>query len=530
MKKMTNLTKATLLVAISLGINKILGIARQLIIARQFGLSSELDVFNVANNIPDMLQAIIAGGALASAIIPVLSEVLTKEGRQTAWQVLSRVANFAFLVTGGLSLLVGIFAVQLVNSPLGIAPGFSMEQQALVAELMRLNLAATLIFSMAGLLIAGLQANQHFLLPAVAPILYNVGQIFGALVLAPDTGITLWGINLPAFGLGVHGLVYGVLIGSALFLLIQIPGLIAYKFRWVPKLELNHPYVRKILVMLAPRFAGMLSYQLTFIVRDNLASHLEQGAVSALTYGFMIQQVPETLIGSALGITLLPTISELFAKKELTNFKDTLRRSVQVILALSIPAAVLLSAGLAPLLSVAFGWDSSATETLLWVTRAFMVGLTGHCLIEVASRAFYAQQNALIPSIASVVNLALYVLFGALFANRLQAAGLGLADSLSFSAQAVILITVLIWLMKKKAGVSTSTGSVMRSLFQQGTLNATLIRALVGSLLGAAATLGIQALLSKFLSPVIGGMLALAVGTVVCLPFIYKELKLLLRL
>jgi putative peptidoglycan lipid II flippase len=263
---MTKLTKATLLVAISLGFNKILGILRQLIIARQFGLSSELDVFNVANNIPDMLQAIIAGGALAMAIIPVLSEVLTKQGRQAAWQVLCRVANFAFLVTSGLSMLVGFFALPMVQSPLGIAPGFSASQQALVVELMRLNLIGTLIFSMAGLLIAGLQANQHFLLPALAPILYNLGQIFGALVLAPAKGVAILGITLPAFGMGVHGLVYGVLIGSVLFLLIQIPGLIAYQFKWLPRLDLNHPDVHKILVMLGPRLVGMLCFQLTLIL------------------------------------------------------------------------------------------------------------------------------------------------------------------------------------------------------------------------------------------------------------------------
>ncbi len=116
-------------VAASFGLNKVLAILRQLIIAHQFGLSAELDVFNVANNVPDLLYMLISGGALAMAIIPVLSEVLTREGRQTAWQVLSRVANFAFLVTSGLSLLVGIFAVQLVNSPLGIAPGFSADER-----------------------------------------------------------------------------------------------------------------------------------------------------------------------------------------------------------------------------------------------------------------------------------------------------------------------------------------------------------------------------------------------------------------
>ena len=147
MKKFSKLTRSALIVSISFGINKILAILRQLIIARQFGLSSDLDVFNVANNVPDMLYALISGGALAMAIIPVLTEVITRENREAAWKVFSQIANFAFLVTALLSLLVALFASQLVEHPLGIAPGFTSDQQALATELMRLNLIGTLIFS-----------------------------------------------------------------------------------------------------------------------------------------------------------------------------------------------------------------------------------------------------------------------------------------------------------------------------------------------------------------------------------------------
>jgi putative peptidoglycan lipid II flippase len=527
---MTRLTKATLLVAIFFGINKVLAILRQLIIARQFGLSAELDVFNVANNVPDLLYALISGGALAMAIIPVLTEVLTQQGRDAAWQVLSRIANFAFIITAGLSLLVAVFAVPLVNSPMGIAPGFSTSQQTLVVELMRLNLIGTLIFSMAGLLIAGLQANKHFLLPAVAPILYNLGQIFGALVLAPARGISIMGFTLPAFGMGIYGLVYGVLIGSALFFLIQIPGLIVYKFKWLPRLDLNHPDVHKILVMLGPRVAGMLFYQLTFIARDNIASHLAQGAVTALTYGWMIQQVPETLIGTALGTTLLPTISELFARQDIGRFKDTLQRSVQVILALALPSAILLAAALPPLLALAFGWDSAATQSLLWVTRAFLFGLIGHCLIEVASRAFYAQQNALIPSITSAITLALYVFFGIIFSKFLQAPGLGLADSFAFGTQAILLIVLLIWFMGRKVDGKTNIRQVFKTLFSQSAVIMTLIRTLGGSLLGAAFILVFQPIFSNYLSPALSGGLALLLGAAITLPFIRKELRLFLHL
>lgn len=527
---MTRLTRATLLVAFSFGINKILAILRQLIIARQFGLSAELDVFNVANNVPDMLYALISGGALAMAIIPVLTEVLTREGRDAAWRVFSRIANLAFLVTVGLSILVAVFAGVLVRSQIGIAPGFTSTQQALVVEIMRLNLIATLIFSMAGLLIAGLQANQHFLLPALAPILYNLGQIFGAVILAPEQGYTIAGFTLPAFGMGVHGLVYGVLIGSALFFLIQVPGLIVYKFKWVPRLDLGHPDVRKILIMLGPRVASMFFYQLTFIARDNIASHLSQGAVTALTYGWMIQQVPETLLGTALGTALLPTISEQFARHELGQFINTLKRSVRVIIALSLPAAFLLAAGLPPFLALAFGWDAAATQTLLWVTRAFLLGLLGHSLLELGSRAFYAQQNARIPLAAAGLNLVLYIFFGILLSRWLDVVGIGLADSLAFTAQAVFLLIVFAIYFRASNQELKANKSIFQVLFGQSDLNLTLLRSLVGSLLGSVVVLVLLPLFSYFISPVLAGLISLFCGLFITLPFIWKEMRLLFRL
>ncbi|TLN10750.1 hypothetical protein FDZ74_10705, partial [bacterium] len=277
MKKiqLSHLTRVTILLAVFFGIDKIVAFARIIIVARQFGLSRELDAFNVANNLPDLLFALISGGALAMAFIPVLTETLTRQGRSEAWDLFSRIANLAFLVTAAFSVLIAIFAEPLVGWRLGIAPGFEQQQQNLVAELMRLNLFATLIFSLSGLVIAGLQANQHFLLSAIAPILYNLGQIFGALVLAPEQGLQLGPVTLPAFGLGVHGLVYGVILGAALHLAVQIPGLVKYGFRWTPKIGLNTAPVRKVLALLGPRLGTMLFIQLIFIVRDNLASRLE---------------------------------------------------------------------------------------------------------------------------------------------------------------------------------------------------------------------------------------------------------------
>ena len=145
--------------------------------------------YNAANNIPDLLSALISGGALGVALIPVLSEYLETKGRPDAWALFARILNLAFLVTGGLAILIAIFAEPFVARI--IAPGFPPEQKDLTVELMRLDLAAIMIFSLSGLVMAGLQANQHFTLPAMAPVLYNVGQIFGVMILSPETGFRL---------------------------------------------------------------------------------------------------------------------------------------------------------------------------------------------------------------------------------------------------------------------------------------------------------------------------------------------------
>ena len=135
------------------------------------------------------------------------------------------------------------------RSIFGSRPASAREQQLFTAGLMRIDLIGTFIFSISGLVIAALQANQHFFLPALAPIMYNVGQIFGAAILAPSHSYSIGRITIPAFGLGVYGLVYGVILGAALHLAIQIPGLIRYGFRWTASLDLRDPALVEMYIL-----------------------------------------------------------------------------------------------------------------------------------------------------------------------------------------------------------------------------------------------------------------------------------------
>jgi putative peptidoglycan lipid II flippase len=506
---MSRLFRISLLISFFFGLEKLLGFVRQVLIARQFGLSSEYDVFNAANDYPDLIFALISGGALAVAFIPVLSEHLQSGGRADAWNLFSRIANLVFLVTAGLSLVVALFAEPLVRGSLGVAPGFSPEQQDLVVDLMRLNLIATLLFSLAGLAIAGLQANQHFFLPALAPSMYDVGMLFGVLVLAPQTGYRFGPLELPAFGLGVYGLVYGVILGAALFLGVQIPGLVRYGFRWVPAVDLNSPGVRQVLRVLGPRVATMLFIQVVFLATTNLGSRLVTGSVTALSLGWLIMQVPETLIGTAIATALLPTLSEQVARREEVLYAESLNRTLRVILALTLPATTLLAMVIRPLVGI-FGFDPEGANLLVWTARALLLGLAGHSMLEVAARAFYARQDARTPLLASGFMALTFIILAALLSRLLGAPGIGLANAIAFTSQAGLLLFIL---NRRLPGVIRIDGMLLRV-------------ALV-TLGGGLLVYGLMQL------PLPGLPLAaasLAAGMLAVLPFLWPEVRLLLRL
>ncbi|MDH5606842.1 MAG: murein biosynthesis integral membrane protein MurJ [Anaerolineae bacterium] len=424
---MSHFARSTIIVAVFFGIDKILGFGRSLIVGRHFGLSYELDVFNAANNIPDLLSSLISGGALGVALIPVITEYLQKHGRDHAWDLFSRILNLGFLVTAAFAVLVALFAPWLVSNV--IAPGFPAEQAALTVELMRLDLFAILIFSISGLVMAGLQANQHFLFPAIAPSLYNVGQILGVVLLAPIYGI--------------HGLVYGVIFGAALHLGIQVPGLIKHGFRWSPKIQLRSKGVRQVLTLLGPRVLTMLFIQIFFIVRDNLASHLAEGSVSALNLGWFIMQVPETLMGTAIAIAILPTLAEIFNRGGLDEFRASVNRAVRTLLSLTIPAAVILAVGIRPIVAYAFGFDIAGTEQIVLAARVYLMGLTGHTLLEISARSFYAQQDARTPLYAAAFNAAMFVALAITLTNRLGFFGIAMANSIAFTTEALLLLYLL---------------------------------------------------------------------------------------
>jgi len=424
------LLNISLLVAVFFGLDKIVGLLRQVLVARYFGLNAALDAYNAANKLPDLLFALISGGALAIAFIPILTATLSQDGRPATWRLFSRVANLAFVVTAAGAALMAAAALPLAQWV--VAPGFTAAQQALVADLLRLNLLATLVFSISGLVMGALQAQQHFLLPAIAPVLYNAGQIIGLVVLSPRFGI--------------YGLAYGVILGALLHLAIQVPGLLRFRFRWTPELSLADPVVRRVLALMGPRVLTLGAISLVSIVTNNLASRLGTGAISALAYGYQILQLPETVIGTAVGTALLPTMAEHVARGETVEFRRLLRRAAAILLALTIPATLLGLVLVRPAVKLVFegrAFTAQDSEYVILAARMYLLGLAGQSLIEIGSRAFYAYQDARTPLLLSAVTLIIFVGLGVALSPGLGFASLALANSVAFTTEALLMGLIL---------------------------------------------------------------------------------------
>ncbi|OGO42139.1 MAG: hypothetical protein A2W36_06695 [Chloroflexi bacterium RBG_16_58_14] len=500
MKKLSFLARTSLLLGFLFALDKVLAFGRTALSLDRFGLTDQFDAFNAANNLPDLLFALISGGALAMAFIPVLSETLTLKGRSALWDVFSRVANLAFIATGTAAILVAVFAGQIVKAEVGITPGFTPELQDLVADLMRLNLVSTLIFSISGLVMAGLQANQHFLFPALAPIMYNVGQLFGVIFLAPR--------------FGVHGLVYGVMIGATLHLLIQVPALVKYKFRWTPSLKINNPEVLEALKLVGPRLLTVFMIQLMYIARDNLASRLgQEGAVSTLTVGWMIMQVPETILGTAIATALLPTLSEHAARLDRDGFRQIIEKALRVLISLTLPVAAVMAAGLPPLVRLVFGLDEADASLLTLTTRIYLITLCGYCINEVAARAFYARKEALYPLATVAIRLVIYLAIGisaVAFFRKVGVPAIAFAE-ISLTIEAVIMFG---WLSRKLHERIKIDGALLKGL----------AAALVGGFVAYALAVTVPG------STVLTALLGMIVGGSVALAIVWKEVRLLLQL
>ncbi len=423
-------------------VSKVTGILDDLILAKIIGPGPQLDAYYAAFGLPDLLFTLIAGGALASAFIPMFSGFLAREDRSGAWRLASAVINTAFLAAAIASLILAIFAPLIVNQLFGcglsseqqlVTPcSFTPDQQQLTANLMRVILISTVLFSVSGIVMSALQANQHFFLTALAPIMYNLGILGGVIFLGPTLGV--WG---PAIG---------VVVGALLHLLVQVPGLIKFKAKWSSRLGWRDPDLRRVIRLLLPRVAGMGVVQLAAIITTSLASHLSAGSVTALSYGWRVMQLPETLIATAIATAAFPTLSEFAARGDLARLRGTLVTTLRVILALTIPATIglLIFGRLAVQILFERGEFTPESTTLVtWAVQGYALGLIGHSMLEVGARTFYAQQDTRTPLLVAAGAMIISIAASVVLRDALGVGGLALANSIGVTVEVSALLILL---------------------------------------------------------------------------------------
>ena len=424
-------------------LSNIVGLVRQILVARAFGTGVEMDAFNAAITIPDVLYNLMAGGALASAFVPTFTSFLTKEDRDGAWKLASAVANLVSLALALTSALTALFAPTLVRYILfALDPGVAPARLSMTTDLLRIILIAPAIFGVSGLLMSMLNAHQKFWLPALAPAFNWIGWILGLIFFVPT--------------MGIYGLAWGYVLGAFLHLTIQLPDLVKLAGRrYFPTFGLGNPAVGEVARLMAPRLLGVAAVQLNFVINTMVAASLGAGSLSAIKVAFMLMTMPLYAIAQSIATAALPTFSAQVARGEIDDMRTSLASTLRGILLLAIPATVGLILLRQPVVTMLFQrgkFDATSTELTAWALLWYTAGLIGHSVVEILSRAFYALHDTKTPVIVGTVAMALNAVFSFIFPGMfasvgwLPLGGLALAMSLATALEA----TILVFLMRRR--------------------------------------------------------------------------------
>ena len=424
--------------------SRALGLLRDVLIAAQFGTSGEINAYYAAFRIPDLLYLLIIGGALGSALIPVFSRFLGQGEAEKAWRLANAVINTALVAIVIFSFLIFFIAPQIVRNIL--APNLSLEYQELTINLTRLLLLQPLLLGLGGIAMALLNGTEHFLWPALAPLFYNGSIILGALFLAGP--------------FGVYGLVIGVLIGAAIYLVVQLPALLRLGLRYRPKLDFVAPGLSEILKVLGPRLLGQAAFQFNFFVITNLASRIGDGSsISALNYAFQLFMLPHGLFALSVATVAFPAMSRFYGAGDMDGLKTTFSRSLRQIIFFAVPASLGLALLARPIVATVYQsgkFGQASTELVSQGLIFFSVGLLAYGVVEIVTRAFYALQDTRTPVIIALLTVGLNLFLSSLLGREetLKTGGLALSLALATTFEMV----ALLWLLHRKIGSFTPPG------------------------------------------------------------------------
>jgi putative peptidoglycan lipid II flippase len=424
-----SLARAGLVVSGAYLVARVLGYVRVVVIGTTFGAGPDLDAFFAAFRIPDLIFQLVAAGAVASAIVPIVGGLLANGENARAWRVVSTLTTLMLAGLLAFAVVAFIWAPQLVQL---ITPGFPPDVLAKTVDLTRIMLASPILLALGAIATSALNADRRFAASAVAPIVYNLA-IIGAAVLLSDS-------------MGVTGLALGVVAGSLGLLVIQLPPLWRAGFRFLPNVDLSDDQARRVLVLMGPRVLGLSASQITMVVMTSLATGVGLGAVSAFTIAFALYQIPMGVIGIPLGIVIFPSLSRELAVGRTGNYLELVSRSLRILLFVMLPIAAIGIALRLQVVELLLGYgrfDAAAVQLTADTLVPFLLGLAGHALIGVLARAFYAKQDTKTPVWTAIMAVVINTFLGYALVGRMGLPALGLAIAIAAWCEALALLIVL---------------------------------------------------------------------------------------
>jgi putative peptidoglycan lipid II flippase len=427
------LALSTAIFSLATGVSRILGLVREMVASYYFGAAGKINAFTVAFQVPNLVRALVADAALSSAFVPVFSELLEKGERKRAWRVASSLFWLMLLGLGALTALFILFA-PLVIAPFGDPGG----DRDLAVGLARLLFPIVTLLGVSGIVVGILNSYEHFTIPALTPVLWNLAIIAGLVLGVPH-----------AAGDDAKLYVYAgsILVGTVLQVLLPLPWLRGRDDRLHLVIDWRDPAVAQTFKLMLPVTLGLGLINVNAVIDTLFASRLIDAhlAPTAIDKAFRIYMLPQGMFSVAVATVLFPSLARLAARADMDGFRHTVGLGLRQIAFLLVPASVVSAILAEPIVRLLYqrgAFEPSQTHVVAGALAAFSIGLTFNGTMLMLNRAFFSLQSNWIPTAVALGNLGVNAVLDAVF-YRFGVWGIPLSTSIVNIAGTAALLILL---------------------------------------------------------------------------------------